>query len=178
MCTFTCEFVPLQLSYQVGCCRSLWSGLALLRWRSDRIQWDTSPFGHRSYAGVQISCGWHLGHGRWSRSSWWCGSRTWQRGVDRLKWVETWGSVKVRWVWSVCVCVCVLLSVDGGELLRKAGVFSGQIGNHLSCNGSSAHSILIQHGGATHIPCDTHRPSQFIPGVSNSPATAITSSFY
>lgn len=52
--------------------------------------------------------------------------------------------------------VRILLVKDGGELLREAGLLGGQIGNHLSCNGRSAHTVLIQHKRTAHVPCNTH----------------------
>lgn len=84
---FMCPCGHLQPCYWAGCCHSRWSNLVQLRWRSDHIQWDTSPSGHYSCAGARTSCGLYPGHSRWNRSSYWCGSHTWQWEVerDRLK---------------------------------------------------------------------------------------------
>lgn len=55
------------------------------------------------------------------------------------------------------MCVYVfLLFIDGSELLGEACVFIGQIGSHLSCDGCSAHPVLVQYRGTTHITCNTH----------------------
>lgn len=53
------------------------------------------------------------------------------------------------------VDVCVLLLVDGRQLLRKAFVLGGQIGDHLCCDGRCTDPVLVQHRGTTHVTC-TH----------------------
>lgn len=73
--------VDLQPCNLADCCHSLWSGLVQPRWRSDRIRLDTSPC-CRSYAGDWTNCRLHLRHGRWNRSSYWCGIHTWQVKVE------------------------------------------------------------------------------------------------
>lgn len=164
-----CSCVHLQPCYWAGCCRSRWSSLGQRRLRSDHIQWDMIPSRHCNCADAQTSCGSHPGHGRWNRSSYWCGNHTWQWGAegDGVIKVSSFSlyflviETKARWIYFI-YCMCLLLFIDGSELLRKACVFRGQKGNHLSCYGCSTHTILVQYRGTTHIPCNIHAHTQLL----------------
>lgn len=76
--------------------------------------------------------------------------------VEKTKKTESfWVSVPVYPQVSV-LRVQVSLFKDGSELLRKARLLGSQIGNHLSCDGCSAHTVLVQNKRTTHVPCNTH----------------------
>lgn len=93
-------------------------------------------------------------------------------GEEAGKAESLWVSVPVSPLVSA-LRVQVLLFKDGSQLLRKAGLLGGQIGNHLSCYGCGAHAILVQHKRTTHVPCNTHMVA--VTSISHTSYTAVSS---
>lgn len=113
----------------------------------------TRPSCRRNCADVETDCGSLPGRGRWSRSSCWCDSHTWQLQIEkwRVSLQSHDGPVDLKLEKHN-----ILLFEYGSELLRETFVFGGQVWNHLSCDSCSADPILVQHRVTTHVPWNTH----------------------